>query len=125
MLDAIYAAETATVEELKILVEDAEEHVDKYVDIVTNLAKANVNIHDTHDQPDTVTPAVTSPVTPAEATPCRGIILDRKHELRFGQRPITFDLPSMKAYCATVAPSYAAYSQTLVSETRRARPIDR
>ncbi|RLO05301.1 hypothetical protein DYB28_005982 [Aphanomyces astaci] len=87
------------VDDLILLVEDVERDVQSFIDAVTDVATSScTSSHATTKQQQTRRhPTKHSPTHP------------NHHDLCFGNRNVSFDLPSMKTYAQQVAPSYAAY----------------
>ncbi|KAF0748945.1 hypothetical protein AaE_007187 [Aphanomyces astaci] len=92
-------AEKSRVDDLILLVEDVERDVQSFIDAVTDVATSScTSSHATTKQQQTRRhPTKHSPTHP------------NHHDLCFGNRNVSFDLPSMKTYAQQVAPSYAAY----------------
>ncbi|RHZ19243.1 hypothetical protein DYB37_010349 [Aphanomyces astaci] len=85
------------VDDLILLVEDVERDVQSFIDAVTDVATSScTSSHATTKQQETRRHPTKNP---------------NHHDLCFGNRNVSFDLPSMKTYAQQVAPSYAAYKQ--------------
>ncbi|RQM26569.1 hypothetical protein B5M09_001541 [Aphanomyces astaci] len=89
------------VDDLILLVEDVERDVQSFIDAVTDVATSScTSSHATTKQQQTRRHPTKNPPTHPN-----------HHDLCFGNRNVSFDLPSMKTYAQQVAPSYAAYKQ--------------
>ncbi|KAF0698143.1 Aste57867_11211 [Aphanomyces stellatus] len=101
MVQCIQNAEKGRVNELTLLVEDAEHDVQHFIDVVTGIAQGHDILPYGSRRHVQESSKVTSPRPKKDKRPSKP---PSTHQ-------VTYDLPSMKTYCLNVAPSYAAYAK--------------